>query len=130
MQLLPQNSSLVYCIRAYQIYRIVIGLRCMTDRRLEHLKEVIKDYKKYCSVSKIPFFSSLLSHLNYNALRKYQRNSTKALTFSSSTMFHISLKRYVEKVPPITLLRVRERGSNKKQRKHICSQTRSRPRNR
>ena len=27
----------------------------MTDRRLERLKEVIKDYEKYCSVSKIPF---------------------------------------------------------------------------
>ena len=50
VQLLPRNSSLIHCIRACQCYRIVIGLRCMTDRRFKHLKELIKKYETYCSV--------------------------------------------------------------------------------
>ncbi|KAH9970785.1 hypothetical protein BGW80DRAFT_1438007 [Lactifluus volemus] len=48
VQLLPQNSPLIHCIRSYQCYRVVIGLRCMTDRRLDRLKELIMDYEKYC----------------------------------------------------------------------------------
>ncbi|KAF8994667.1 hypothetical protein BDQ17DRAFT_1392381 [Cyathus striatus] len=49
VQLLPRNSPLIHCIRAYQQYRVMIGLRCMTDQHLGHLKEIIKDYENYCN---------------------------------------------------------------------------------
>ncbi|PPQ86075.1 hypothetical protein CVT25_003329, partial [Psilocybe cyanescens] len=49
VQLLPRNSPLVHAIRAYQCYRIMIGLRCMTDRRFKHLEELIGKYEKFCS---------------------------------------------------------------------------------
>jgi hypothetical protein len=48
---LPRNSALVHCIRAYVTYRILVGLTCMTESRLEHLRSALKNYQKYCTVS-------------------------------------------------------------------------------
>ena len=35
MQLLPKNSIFIKCIQAYQRYRLMIGLNCMSERRLQ-----------------------------------------------------------------------------------------------
>jgi len=50
---LPRNSALVHCIRAYVMYRILVGLTCMTEGRLEHLQTALKNYQKYCTVSSL-----------------------------------------------------------------------------
>ena len=47
---MPKDSVLVRCIRAYARYRIMIGLHCMTEDRLERLKGYISSYKNICSV--------------------------------------------------------------------------------
>ena len=72
MQLLPRNSPLVHCIRAYQCYRIMIGLRCMTDRRLKYLEGLIKDYERYCSVCVGIVFSSAPFHPSITPLESIE----------------------------------------------------------
>ncbi|KAI4294699.1 hypothetical protein K525DRAFT_290407 [Schizophyllum commune Loenen D] len=47
-QILPSNSVLVRCIRAYLKYRMMIGMTCMTERRLALLKECVQEYEKWC----------------------------------------------------------------------------------
>ncbi|KAF7314762.1 hypothetical protein MKEN_00950200 [Mycena kentingensis (nom. inval.)] len=49
VQLLPRNDPLVHCIRAFQRYRILVGMHCMPETRLRRLKAVIKEYKHWCS---------------------------------------------------------------------------------
>ncbi|KAJ7617483.1 hypothetical protein DFH06DRAFT_1062143 [Mycena polygramma] len=49
VQLFPSNNSLVHCIRAYQRYRIMVGMRCMPERRLQRLDEFIHAYERCCS---------------------------------------------------------------------------------
>jgi len=51
VDLLPKNSSLVHCIRAYIHYRILVGLHCMTDERIKKLENAILVYQKCCAVS-------------------------------------------------------------------------------
>jgi hypothetical protein len=54
----------------------MIGLRCMTDRRIKYLEELIRKYERYCSVCGIPDWQA---HL-YNTLimqkvsKEYQKN--------------------------------------------------------
>ena len=50
VDLLPKNSSLVHCIRAYIHYRILVGLHCMTDGRIKQLENAILRYQKCCTV--------------------------------------------------------------------------------
>ena len=45
VQLLPKNSIFIKCIQAYQRYRLMIGLNCMSERRLQRLSEIIESYK-------------------------------------------------------------------------------------
>ncbi|KDR66778.1 hypothetical protein GALMADRAFT_147642 [Galerina marginata CBS 339.88] len=45
---LPKNSVLVHCIRAYLKFRILVGLRCMTESRLEWLQEALSIYQRCC----------------------------------------------------------------------------------
>ena len=72
VQLLPRNSPLIHCIRAYQSYRIMIGLRCMTDRRLKYLEGLIKDYERYCSVCVGIVFSSAPFHPSITPLESIE----------------------------------------------------------
>jgi hypothetical protein len=44
------NDPFVHLLRAYQRYRTMIGMKCMTDDRLERLRAYIAEYEKYCSV--------------------------------------------------------------------------------
>ncbi|KAK7015802.1 hypothetical protein R3P38DRAFT_3321610 [Favolaschia claudopus] len=48
-QLFPTNEPLIHCIRAYQRFRIMVGMTCMPERRLQRLDELIKDYERRCS---------------------------------------------------------------------------------
>ncbi|KII85171.1 hypothetical protein PLICRDRAFT_57110 [Plicaturopsis crispa FD-325 SS-3] len=48
VQLLPRNSPLVHCIRAYAQFRIMISLRCITEAQIERLRGYIADYEKWC----------------------------------------------------------------------------------
>ena len=59
MDFLPRNSALIHCIRAYVAYRILVGLTCMTETRLQYLRSALKDYQKYCAVSCLSYYSSL-----------------------------------------------------------------------
>ncbi|KAJ7581540.1 hypothetical protein C8J56DRAFT_1057519 [Mycena floridula] len=49
VQILLKNSPLIHCIRAFQRYRMVVGLHCHSDKRLELLKnDIIPAYEKCC----------------------------------------------------------------------------------
>lgn len=50
VDLLPKNSSLVHCIRAYIHYRFLVGLRCMTDGQIKQLEKAILCYQECCAV--------------------------------------------------------------------------------
>ncbi|KDR80463.1 hypothetical protein GALMADRAFT_92870 [Galerina marginata CBS 339.88] len=45
VQLLPKNSIFIKCIRTYQRYRLMIGLTCISERRLQRLSEIIERYQ-------------------------------------------------------------------------------------
>lgn len=76
---LPRNSALVHCIRAYVTYRILVGLTCMTESRLEHLRSALKDYQKYCTVSRlVPQLE--LEDCNQIFSRKSSKNTERILT--------------------------------------------------
>ena len=57
---LPRSSSLVHCIRAYVTYRILVGLTCMTESRLELLGIALKAYQKYCAVSSLAIYDFVI----------------------------------------------------------------------
>ncbi|KAJ7651757.1 hypothetical protein B0H17DRAFT_1215217 [Mycena rosella] len=50
VQLLPSNSALVHCIRAYQQYRFMLGLKCLSTTRTGRLREYLGRYEKYCKL--------------------------------------------------------------------------------
>jgi len=75
---LPKNSALVHCIRAYLSYRILVGLTCMTQSRLEHLRIALQDYQKYCAVSCLACPSYGLQFLS-NSDRKSGTNMGRVL---------------------------------------------------
>jgi len=87
MQLLPRNSSLIHCIRAYQCYRLMIGLRCMTDRRLKQLKKFIKDYEKYCSVSKTQIITVNVLIYAVSVVESIKRIRKKLRLFQTTLCF-------------------------------------------
>ena len=63
VQLLPKNSIFIKCIRAYQCYRLMIGLNCMSERRLQRLSDIIERYKNtfmVCSFFKCSFIGNIL----------------------------------------------------------------------
>ncbi|KAL1739937.1 hypothetical protein HDZ31DRAFT_68438 [Schizophyllum fasciatum] len=47
-QILPANSVLIICIRAYLKYRMIVGMTCMTERRLQLLRQYVQDYQRCC----------------------------------------------------------------------------------
>jgi hypothetical protein len=51
VQLLGKNDPLVHCVRAYQQYRLAIGLNCATGDRLERVQEFILQYNRLSAVS-------------------------------------------------------------------------------
>jgi hypothetical protein len=51
VQLLGKDDPLVHCVRAYQQYRLAIGLTCSTGDRLERVKEFILEYNRLSAVS-------------------------------------------------------------------------------
>ncbi|KAJ7822282.1 hypothetical protein B0H14DRAFT_3089030 [Mycena olivaceomarginata] len=48
-QLFPAKNSLVHCIRAYERYRIMVGMNCMPESRLQRLDTFIEEYEYWCS---------------------------------------------------------------------------------
>ncbi|KAJ7132506.1 hypothetical protein C8R44DRAFT_611932 [Mycena epipterygia] len=49
VELFPPNEPLLHCIRTYQRYRIMVGMRCMPDTRLQRLDVFVQDYEHWCS---------------------------------------------------------------------------------
>ncbi|KAK6984567.1 hypothetical protein R3P38DRAFT_2575663, partial [Favolaschia claudopus] len=49
VQILSRNSVLVQCLRSYQRLRVMIGMTCMPESRLDRLATFIKDYEFWCS---------------------------------------------------------------------------------
>ncbi|KAJ7114378.1 hypothetical protein C8R44DRAFT_630272 [Mycena epipterygia] len=47
VQLLPANDPFVHCIRAYERCRIMAGMRCMPETRLQRLDTFIQDYEHW-----------------------------------------------------------------------------------
>jgi len=77
VQLLPAGSPLVHCIRAYVRYRMMIGMHCMTEERLQRLRNMITTYKKCCDVCilfiDVIFTADMLCTANRQiAWRKFQ----------------------------------------------------------
>ena len=56
VDLVPKNSSLVQCIRAYIRYRILVGLHCMRDGQIKHVEMAILIYQKCCAVRPLGLF--------------------------------------------------------------------------
>jgi hypothetical protein len=50
VQLLPRNSPLVQCIRAYAQTRMMIGLHCISELQISRLRVYIKKYQDFCTV--------------------------------------------------------------------------------
>ncbi|TFK47051.1 hypothetical protein OE88DRAFT_1774381 [Heliocybe sulcata] len=52
VQLFPANAPLIWCIRSYIKYRLMVGMRCMPESRLKKflkkLKEYVSDYERSC----------------------------------------------------------------------------------
>ncbi|KAJ7867316.1 hypothetical protein B0H13DRAFT_2559912 [Mycena leptocephala] len=48
VQLLPSNSSLVHCIRSYQLYRFSIGLDCISEVQISRLQKYTATYERSC----------------------------------------------------------------------------------
>ena len=90
VQLLPKDSVLVRCIRAYARYRIMIGLHCMTEDRIDRLKQYIINYKDICTVSILSVFAVHTStDINFRECLKF---TAKTSIFISSMLFATSLK--------------------------------------
>ncbi|KAJ7769544.1 hypothetical protein B0H14DRAFT_3116658 [Mycena olivaceomarginata] len=49
VQLFPPDNVLVHCIRAFQRYRLMVGMYCMPERRLKRLDTMIEDYEYWSS---------------------------------------------------------------------------------
>ncbi|KAJ7253263.1 hypothetical protein C8J57DRAFT_1660481 [Mycena rebaudengoi] len=49
VQLLPKDSSLVHCIRAYLRYRMLIGLHVVTEDHLIRVQSYMDKYQLYCA---------------------------------------------------------------------------------
>ncbi|KAJ7797350.1 hypothetical protein B0H14DRAFT_3093169 [Mycena olivaceomarginata] len=49
VQLFPAKNSLVHWIRAYERYRIMVGMNCMPESRLQRLDTFIEEYEHWCS---------------------------------------------------------------------------------
>ncbi|KAJ7899708.1 hypothetical protein B0H13DRAFT_2234203 [Mycena leptocephala] len=49
VQLFPSNNSLVHCIRAYERYRIMVGMHCMPESRMQRLDAFIENYENWAS---------------------------------------------------------------------------------
>ncbi|KAI5823796.1 hypothetical protein K523DRAFT_333657 [Schizophyllum commune Tattone D] len=47
-QILPSNSVLIKCIRAYLKYRMMVGMTCTTERRLQLLRQYVQEYQRCC----------------------------------------------------------------------------------
>ncbi|KII93190.1 hypothetical protein PLICRDRAFT_121618 [Plicaturopsis crispa FD-325 SS-3] len=50
VQLLPKNSPLVHCIRAYARYRMMVGMHCMSESRLKRLEGYLAAYEHWCTM--------------------------------------------------------------------------------
>ncbi|KII90328.1 hypothetical protein PLICRDRAFT_107314, partial [Plicaturopsis crispa FD-325 SS-3] len=54
VQILPRNSPLIHCIRAYARYRMMVGLHCMSESRLKRLEKYLAAYE---------YWSTKVAHL-------------------------------------------------------------------
>lgn len=52
-QSIEKGSSLVACIRAYSLYRMMVGMHCMSDSRLERNRKYKTEYKKAAAVRSV-----------------------------------------------------------------------------
>ncbi|KAJ7199478.1 hypothetical protein GGX14DRAFT_572859 [Mycena pura] len=48
VQLLPAKSSLVHCIRSLLQYRMMLGLKVLTESRIARVEHLIQKYERYC----------------------------------------------------------------------------------
>lgn len=81
VQLLPRDSPLVHCIRAYSRYRTMVGMHCMSESRIQKLETYITDYKRWCTVS---CSCQQLIFINCFLFRKSLKYMARISTFSSS----------------------------------------------
>ncbi|KAJ7325814.1 hypothetical protein DFH08DRAFT_916907 [Mycena albidolilacea] len=70
VQLLPGNSSLVHCIRLYERYRIMVGMTCMPETRLQRLDTFIQDYEDRFSDDHGKDFDFFKQHASSHVLRE------------------------------------------------------------
>lgn len=85
VQLLPKNSAILRYMRAYQRYRFMIDLNCMTGDRMDRLKIYIKKYKDACQVDVKFRYTSLLSSLTAQCSGRFSR-IRKRLRISKTTL--------------------------------------------
>ena len=121
---LPKNSVLVHCIRAYIVYRILVGLTCITESRLEHLRNALKDYQRYCAVSSLAIVCSFLYWLDTPTInvwfsRKLRKNMERILISWSNMPHHMWFRTFERKVQPIISLLGLAKAYNKRWPKHM-----------
>ncbi|KAF8514399.1 hypothetical protein JB92DRAFT_3115676 [Gautieria morchelliformis] len=77
VQLLPANSPLIHCLRAYACIRLIAGLHMISELQLNKLQEYLQEYEDYCKevqelYGKIFNFPKqhALVHLTYDIIHK------------------------------------------------------------
>jgi hypothetical protein len=56
VQLLGKNDPLLHALRQYARCRIMIGMACMTEDRLERLEKYVQSYGDLCIVRSFPVY--------------------------------------------------------------------------
>ncbi|KAJ7272206.1 hypothetical protein C8J57DRAFT_1318109, partial [Mycena rebaudengoi] len=76
VHLLPRNSPLVRALRALQQFRMLVGMHCMTGKRLKLMERFIKDYDHACREIKDKDFDFLKQHYTVHSLQDIREKGT------------------------------------------------------
>ncbi|GJE89869.1 hypothetical protein PsYK624_059800 [Phanerochaete sordida] len=49
VELMPRNSALIHCLRAYAKFRVLIGLKCVSEDSIKLIEAALADYEKYAT---------------------------------------------------------------------------------
>lgn len=118
---MPPDSVLVQCIRAYARYRIMIGLHCMAEDRLERLRRYISAYKNFCAVSPDSYILIVIGHNFFNS-SVCRRNMEKTSNSTNNMLLFMSLRISSRRVRQTTSTLVQVKVSYKRSKRRITRQ--------
>ncbi|KAJ7574853.1 hypothetical protein C8J56DRAFT_1064268 [Mycena floridula] len=84
VEILPRESPMLHCIRAYQCYRMMVGLSCHSSKRLERLEnKIIPTYERCCEAVADRYgknFDFFKQHLTSHVVEDIRRKGSTANT--------------------------------------------------